>query len=130
MTTKSLRDLRGEMRSVARGERAPAPLPASAMLSTLSSPGNLDLLRIINQERPASVSGLAERTGRAQSNVSRSLQVLARYGLIRLERDGKEVRPVPLAHAVDVDLTAGTCRTLASPTARRRQTVRVVGDSQ
>jgi predicted transcriptional regulator len=130
MTTKSLRDLREEMRSVARREREPAPLPASAVLSTLSSPGNLDLLRIINQERPASVSQLAERTGRAQSNVSRSLQVLARYGLIRLERDGKEVRPVPLARSVDVDLTAGTYRTLATPAARRRQTLRAVGDAQ
>lgn len=130
MTTKSLRDLREEMRSVARGEREPAPLPASAMLSTLSSPGNLDLLRIISRERPASVSELAERTGRAQSNVSRSLQVLARYGLIRLEREGKEVRPVPLARAVDVDLAEGTYRTLSTPAARRRQTLRAVGDAQ
>jgi len=131
MTTKSLRDLREEMRSVARGERAPAPLPASAMLSTLSSPGNLDLLRIISQEQPASVSQLAERTGRAQSNVSRSLQMLARHGLIRLEREGKEVRPVPLARAVDVDLTEGTCRTLAAgPAGRRRTHARAVGDAQ
>ena len=83
------------------------PLPASAMLSTLSSPGNLDLLRIINQEQPASVSQLVARTGRAQSNVSRSLQLLARHGLIRLEREGKEVRPVALARSIDVDLAAG-----------------------
>ena len=131
MTTKSLRDLREEMRSVARGEREPTPLPASAVLSTLSSPGNLDLLRIISQERPASVSRLAERTGRAQSNVSRSLQALARHGLIRLEREGKEVRPMPLARSVDVDLTAGTCRTLtAAPAGRRRQHVRAPGDAQ
>jgi predicted transcriptional regulator len=108
MTTKSLRDLREEMRSVARGEREAPPLPAAAMLSTLSSPGNLELLRIINQERPASVSALVARTGRAQPNVSRSLQLLARHGLIRLEREGKEVRPVALARSVAVDLAAGT----------------------
>lgn len=108
MTTKSLRDLREEMRSVARGEREVPPLPAAAMLSTLSSPGNLELLRIINQERPSNVSQLAERTGRAQPNVSRSLQLLARHGLIRLEREGKEVRPVAIARSIDVDLAAGT----------------------
>lgn len=108
MTTKSLRDLREKMRSVARGERDVPPLPAAAMLSTLSSPGNLELLRIINQERPASVSQLVARTGRAQPNVSRSLQLLARHGLIRLEREGKEVRPVALARSIDVDLAAGT----------------------
>src|SRR6185312_8972720 len=96
MTTTSLRNLREEMRSVARGDREVPPLPAAAVLATLSSPGNLDLLRIIHQEKPASVSWLAQRTGRAQPNVSRSLQLLARHGLIRLERDGKEVRPVPL----------------------------------
>ena len=108
MTTKSLRDLREEMRSVARGEREVPPLPAAAMLSTLSSPGNLELLRIINQERPATVSQLVARTGRAQPNVSRSLQLLARHGLIRLEREGKEVRPVAIARSIDLDLSAGT----------------------
>jgi predicted transcriptional regulator len=108
MTTKSLRDLREEMRSVARGEREAPPLPAGAMLSTLSSPGSLELLRIINQERPANVSQLAARTGRAQPNVSRSLQLLARHGLIRLEREGKEVRPVPIARSIGVDLAEGT----------------------
>lgn len=108
MTTKSLHELREEMRSVARGEREVPPLPAAAMLSALSSPGNLELLRIINQEHPASVSHLVARTGRAQPNVSRSLQLLARHGLIRLVREGKEVRPVGIARSIGVDLTAGT----------------------
>jgi predicted transcriptional regulator len=108
MSTKSLNDLREEMRSVARGDSKAPPLPAATMLSTLSSPGNLELLRIINQEQPASVSQLAARTGRAQSNVSRSLQLLARHGLIRLDREGKEVRPVAVARSIDLDLAAGT----------------------
>ena len=77
-------------------------------ISTLSSSGSLELLRIINQEHPPNVSQLAARTGRAQSNVSRSLQLLARHGLIRLERAGKEVRPVALARSIGVDLAAGT----------------------
>lgn len=123
MTTKSLRDLREELRSVARGEREVPPLPAAAMLSTLSSPGSLELLRIINQERPASVSQLAARTGRAQPNVSRSLQLLVRHGLIRLEREGKEVRPVAVARSIDVDLTAGTYTPVgeARPGAKRQR---------
>lgn len=125
MTAKSLHGLREDMRTVARGERAMPP-PAAAMLATLSSPGNLDLLRIISREKPATVSQLAGRTGRAQSNVSRSLQTLARHGLIRLERAGKEVRPVAVARAVDVDLVAGTCRTVAvSRPGRKRQTAGV-----
>lgn len=110
MTKISLNHLREEMRSVARGERQPSPVPAGAVLGTLSSPGNLELLRLINQERPETVSKLVGLTGRAQSNVSRSLQQLARHGLIRLERDGREVRPVPLAKEIDIDLVRGTYR--------------------
>lgn len=110
MTKKSLGDLREEMRAVARGEREPAPLPAGALLGALSSQGNLDLLRIINQTQPATVSELARHAGRAQPNVSRALQQLAKHGLIRLERDGKEVRPVIVARQIDIDLTTGTYR--------------------
>ena len=130
MTTKSLHDLREEMRSVARGEREVPPLPAAAVLSALASPGNLELLRIINQERPASVSQLVARTGRAQPNVSRSLQLLARHGLIRLEREGKEVRPVALARSIDVDLAAGTYTPVgeARSGGKRRRTANVVAE--
>lgn len=110
MTKKSLADLREEMRAVARGEGNASPLPAAAVLSALSSPGNLDLLRVIHRERPDSVSRLAALTGRAQSNVSRSLQQLARHGLVRLIREGKEVRPEPAASGLAIDLMAGTYR--------------------
>ena len=110
MTKKSLSELREEMRAVARGERQASPLPAGALLGTLSSQGNLDLLRIIIQAQPATVSELAQLVGRAQPNVSRALQQLAKHGLIRLERDGKEVRPVPVAREIDIDLTTGTYR--------------------
>jgi predicted transcriptional regulator len=114
MTKTPLTELREEMRAVARGERAASPLPAASLLGALSSPGNLELLQVINRERPESVSRLAELTGRAQSNVSRSLQQLARHGLVRLAREGKEVRPVPIAARIDVDLEQGTYRTVAA----------------
>jgi predicted transcriptional regulator len=110
MTKKSLSELREEMRAVARGEREASPLPAGSLLGTLSSQGNLDLLRIINQAQPATVSELAQLAGRAQPNVSRALQQLAKHRLVRLERDGKEVRPVAAAQTIDIDLTTGTYR--------------------
>ena len=117
MTKRSLADLREEMRAVARGEREASPLPAAAVLGALSSPGNLDLLRVIHRERPESVSRLAALTGRAQSNVSRSLRQLAKHGLVRLVREGKEVRPVPAACELAIDLSAGTYRTVPVGTA-------------
>lgn len=111
MAKRSLNDLREEMLAVARGERKPSPLPAREVLSVLASEEHRELLRIIHAERPESVGRLAELAGRAQPNVSRSLQQLAKLGLITLVRDGREVRPVPLAATVSIDLAQETYET-------------------
>jgi predicted transcriptional regulator len=108
MARKNLSELREEMRAVARGERRPAPLPAAEVLAALSREA-LELLGVVLRQRPATIAELAALTGRAQPNVSRSLQQLAGHGLIRLQREGREVRPIPVAREVHVDLTNGTC---------------------
>lgn len=113
MTRKSLSELREEMRAVARGERNASPLPAAPLLAALSREA-LELLAVLLRKHPASVSELVELTGRAQPNISRSLQLLARYRLIRLAREGREVRVVPIAKAVRVDLATGTYETEAA----------------
>jgi predicted transcriptional regulator len=95
------------MRGVARGERRASPLPAGPLLAVLSREA-LDLLGVLLRQRPASVTALVAITGRAQPNVSRSLQILAAHGLVRLVREGREVRPDPIASAVTVDLATGT----------------------
>jgi len=107
MTRTSLADLREEMRSVARGDRQASPLPAGPLLAALSREA-LDLLGVLLRERPASVTELVAKSGRAQPNVSRSLQVLAGHGLVRLVREGREIRPEPVASALRVDLATGT----------------------
>ncbi len=108
MARKSLTELREEMRAVARGERRAASLPAAPLLAALSREA-LDLLGVVLRERPATIAELVALTGRAQPNVSRSLQQLAGHGLIRLEREGREVRPVPVVREVRIDLATGTC---------------------
>lgn len=60
---------------------------------------------MISERAPATVQELANLSGRAQPNVSRSLQALAKHGLLKLVRQGREVRPVPTAR---VDLRTGT----------------------
>ena len=112
MAKRSLIELREEMRAVARGDREASALPAGALLDVLSVPENLDLLRMIAEEAPRSVSELAARAGRAQANVSRALHRLATHGLVRLERDGKQVRPQLVAQEVRVDLARSTYRTV------------------
>ncbi|MBF0305393.1 MAG: helix-turn-helix domain-containing protein [Alphaproteobacteria bacterium] len=116
--SKTLNDLELELRGVVRGERTPSPRPPEpdrGLLPLLAA--NLDLLRVIAQERPGSVSALAERIGRAQSNVSRSLQALARFGLVRLVREGKTIRPELVACHVDVDVANGSCHVVEEPAA-------------
>ena len=87
MTRKSLAELREEMRGVARGERTPAPLPAAPLLASLT-PEAIELMGTLLREHPKNVRELAALTGRVQPNISRSLQLLARHGLVRLVRDG------------------------------------------
>jgi predicted transcriptional regulator len=108
MARKNLAELREEMRAVARGDCHAAALPAAPLLAALSREA-LDLLGVILRERPATIADLVSLTGRAQPNVSRSLQQLAGHGLIRLKREGREVRPVPVARELRVDLATGTC---------------------
>ena len=113
MARKSLTELREEMRAVARGERRASPLPAAPLLAALSR-GALELLAVLLRKHPTSVSELVKLTGRAQPNISRSLQLLARYRLIQLVREGREVRAEPIVKAVRVDLATGTYETEAA----------------
>ena len=99
MVRKSLAELREEMRGVARGERTPAPLPAAPLLASLT-PEAIELMGALLREHPKNVRELAALTGRVQPNISRSLQLLARHGLVRLVRDGRDVRPEPIATEV------------------------------
>jgi predicted transcriptional regulator len=65
-------------------------------------------LRVIVEQAPASLDELARITGRAKSNLSRTLKTMAGYGLVRLER-GERGRIAPkVTHdrvELDVPLT-------------------------
>ena len=111
---KPIVDLKEEMRAVARGERRASPLPAAPLLAALSREA-LELLSVLLRAHPANVTELVALTGRAQSNVSRSLQLLAKYRLIRLVREGREIRPEAIAKTLRVDLATGTYETTPNP---------------
>lgn len=69
------------------------------------SAGNRDLLRTIAQCAPNSLDELARLTGRAKSNLSRTLKTMAGYGLVTLERDERgRVMPRVTAERVELDL--------------------------
>ncbi len=63
-------------------------------LKTLLSPKRLELLKVIKEQEPASIKELAQLVGRNVRNVHRDLVLLEAVGLVKLNRKGKEVKPV------------------------------------
>lgn len=71
------------------------------VVSALSSPNNRDLMALILHRRPGSISELSDLAGRAQPNVSRSINALVSAGLITIQSDGRRSIPslTPLGQA-------------------------------
>lgn len=65
-------------------------------LAKVLSDYNRQLLEIIRAVRPVSVEELAELTGRNQSQLTRTLNVMAQYELVHMVRQNQLVRPVVL----------------------------------
>lgn len=76
--------------AIARGEYVPAkgdPKVWFESLGTLAqvlSDQNRALLKLILETRPQSLQQLAVKSGRATSNLSRTLRTMERYGLLQL----------------------------------------------
>ena len=96
---QNLRSLREEMKAVARGER---PAPADAAKPSFNSvdavvrlltPENRQLLAIIRDRKPQSVAELAEMSGRAQPNLTRTLAKMASAGFITMKVVGRRKAP-------------------------------------
>ncbi|MGH6955135.1 MAG: helix-turn-helix domain-containing protein [Caulobacteraceae bacterium] len=97
--------------AVARGERRVlADEPKVWFTSTESfakvlSAGNRELLRVIAEKSPTSLDELAALTGKAKSNLSRTLKTMEGYGLVRLERGERgRIAPKVTHERVELDL--------------------------
>jgi predicted transcriptional regulator len=90
-------EMKARTLAIARGEIRPEPgdptvwLPSTETLGKILSGPNRALLAEIVRGKPASISELAERTGRKVSNLSRTLRTMERYGLValRMSADGR-----------------------------------------
>jgi predicted transcriptional regulator len=92
---QSLRSLENEMRAVARGKR-PAPLDAAKpsfesvqVVLRLLTPQNRKLLAMIRDRKPQSVAELAQMSGRAQPNLTRTLGKMEAAGFIAMKPAGR-----------------------------------------
>ena len=107
----SYEDMKARTLAVAAGaQRIGADEPKVWFTSTESfakvlSAGNRELLRIIAVNAPGSLDELALMTGKAKSNLSRTLKTMAGYGLVRLERGARgRIMPKVMHDRVELDL--------------------------
>lgn len=89
MKSRTLAVARGERR---RGRGAPEIwFTSMESVARVLSDRNRALLDLIARAQPDSLAQLAELSGRAKSNLSRTLKTMERYGLVQLHQraDGK-----------------------------------------
>lgn len=107
---QKLASLREQMKAVARGERkAPrdagqASFNSVEAMARLLTADNRRLLAIIRDERPSSVAALAERSGRSQPNVTRTLNKLEAIGFITMRTIGRRKAPKAVIRRVTVEI--------------------------
>jgi predicted transcriptional regulator len=95
--------------AIARGEYRRAAGEPKVWFSSIESfakvlsERNRELLGVIAETKPQSLNDLAVATGRAKSNLSRTLKTMERYGLVRFEK-GKGRTLVPRTPYTDVVL--------------------------
>lgn len=88
----------GEAVVSARGEDIPTVwFPSMATMAAVLSEDNQAMLRIICDQRPKSLTELAQLTGRQVPNLSRTLRMMEGYGLVALKKNVREIEPVALA---------------------------------
>jgi predicted transcriptional regulator len=93
-------EMKARTLAVVRGERHVGPgeptvwFTSTESFAKILSAGNRQLLRVIAERAPGSLDELARITGRAKSNLSRTLNTMEGYGLVRLER-GERGRIAP-----------------------------------
>ena len=74
------------------------------MAQVLSSE-NQKLLKIIKEQKPASLKELELISGRKRGNLSRTLSTMSRYGIVDLVKQNRAVKPI--VRAIDFKVEFG-----------------------
>jgi len=96
---KSYQQMKADSIAVARGERTPDPdepkvwFTSMESLAHVLSRHNKQLLALINEAKPNSITELGRLSGRAKSNLSRTLKTMEKYGLVSLQLDNGRIKP-------------------------------------
>ena len=103
-------ELKAETMAVARGEK-PAPKDAALpsfnsidALLRLLTPENRQLLAVIRDREPQSISELSGMTGRAQPNLTRTLAKLEAVGFVKMRVVARRKVPTAAVHTLRVEI--------------------------
>ena len=104
-------EMKARTMAVARGRRRASPgepkvwFTSTESFAKVLSAGNRELLRVIAERTPGSLDELARITGKAKSNLSRTLRTMEGYGLVQLERGERgRIRPTVMHDRVELVL--------------------------
>lgn len=107
----SYEEMKARTLAVASGKRRIAAgepkvwFTSTESFARVLSQRNRELLRIIAEEAPGSLDELARISGRAKSNLSRTLKTMAGYGLVRIERGVRGRLAAKVVHdRIELDL--------------------------
>lgn len=95
--------------AIARGEYRPDSDEPKIWFESLQSMAqilsneNRELLKIIMRKKPGSLKELETVTGRKSSNLSRTLKLMARYGIVKLEKQSRSIRPIVMVTDFQVE---------------------------
>ncbi|EGQ8249296.1 TPA: transcriptional regulator [Vibrio parahaemolyticus] len=90
---------RKRMIRIAEGAEEPSPpflFESLAVLSQLLSNENVELLNLIDREKPNSLDELAEKSGRSIKDVTDTFEALSSKGFAYIETKGGKSRPIAL----------------------------------
>jgi predicted transcriptional regulator len=105
----SLEQYKARTMAIVRGEFKPAAGDSKVWFTSVESfarilsDKNRELLALIAETEPESMNELAEKSGRARSNLSRTLRTMERYGLVRFVK-GSGRQLAPRVHYSDIVL--------------------------
>jgi predicted transcriptional regulator len=121
----SYAEIKARTLRIARGELKPRAgdpkvwFPSLESLAKVLSESNRELLALIDARNPRSLQELSDASGRATSNLSRTLKTMSRYGLVVLEEHpGRRLAPKVLYSRFKLEMPIGLDG--ASNTAKRR----------
>ena len=114
--------------AIAKGEYVPRRDEPKVWFESLKSMAqvlnkdNQQLLKIIIEKKPQSLTELEAISGRKKSNLSRTLHTLQKYGVVEIEKVQK--RSVPRVKATDFKAEFGlTYSAPVKPTSKKKQAV-------